>query len=55
MIRAGLLAATVLGSAALGFPQTPHRRAQPVYRQAKQLNIDSFEYVWKAIRDKHWQ
>src|ERR1700694_785695 len=19
------------------------------------LNIDSFEYVWKTVRDKHWQ
>src|SRR5438552_10864385 len=21
----------------------------------RQLNIDSFEYVWTAIRDKHWE
>jgi carboxyl-terminal processing protease len=23
--------------------------------QQRQLNIDSFEYVWTAIRDKHWE
>jgi len=23
--------------------------------QQRQLNIDSFEYVWKTVRDKHWQ
>ena len=23
--------------------------------QERQLNIDSFEYVWKTVRDKHWQ
>ena len=23
--------------------------------EQRQLNIDSFEYVWKTVRDKHWQ
>src|SRR5579871_357101 len=23
--------------------------------ERKQLNIDSFEYVWQTVRDKHWQ
>ena len=27
-------------------------QAQP---DEKQLNIDSFEKVWKTIRDKHWE
>ena len=31
---------------ATGFALTPEQR---------QLNIDSFEYVWKTVRDKHWQ
>ncbi len=32
--------------AALAFALTPEQR---------QLNIDSFEQVWKTVRDKHWQ
>ncbi len=32
--------------AATAFALTPKER---------QLNTDSFEYVWKAIRDKHWE
>jgi carboxyl-terminal processing protease len=32
--------------AALGFALTPEER---------QLNIDSFEQVWRTVRDKHWQ
>ena len=33
-------------SAALAVALTPEER---------RLNIDSFEYVWKTVRDKHWQ
>ncbi len=47
MIRAALLlAAALLGADPLIAALTPQQR---------QLNIDSFEYVWKTIRDKHWQ
>jgi carboxyl-terminal processing protease len=49
MIRAVL--AAVLGAVSLACAQTP---AALTPRQ-RQLNIDSFEYVWTAIRDKHWQ
>jgi carboxyl-terminal processing protease len=46
MRRAGFTLA-LLAAAALGFETlTPKQR---------QLNIDSFEYVWTTIRDKHWQ
>jgi carboxyl-terminal processing protease len=38
--------AACLASAALGYSLTPAER---------QLNIDSFEQVWKTVRDKHWQ
>jgi carboxyl-terminal processing protease len=27
----------------------------PLTVKQRQLNIDSFEYVWTAVRDKHWQ
>ena len=40
-----LLAVAVLATAP-AFALTPKQR---------QLNIDSFEYVWAAVRDKHWQ
>ena len=49
MIRAGLLAAAVLGTAAFGYAE-----AQLTTNQ-RQRNIDSFEYVWRTVRDKHWQ
>src|SRR5258706_8108657 len=29
--------------------------ASPLTPKQRQLNIDSFEYVWTAIRDKHWE
>ena len=51
MIRSGairgiaILAACLIGLP-LGAALTPEQR---------QLNIQSFEYVWTAIRDKHWQ
>lgn len=41
-----VLAITLLGAASSAFALTPAER---------KLNIDSFEYVWKTIRDKHWQ
>ncbi len=44
--RAGLLVVAVLLATAPAFALTPKQR---------QDNIDSFEYVWKAVRDKHWQ
>jgi carboxyl-terminal processing protease len=40
------LSATILAAALCGFALTPEQR---------RLNIDSFEYVWKTVRDKHWQ
>ncbi|MBZ5608355.1 MAG: hypothetical protein LAP38_08860 [Acidobacteriia bacterium] len=40
--RAGVF----IASAALAFALTPLER---------QHNIESFEYVWKTVRDKHWQ
>ena len=36
----------LLASAALAFPLTPLER---------QRNIESFEYVWKTVRDRHWE
>src|SRR5437868_9159598 len=41
-----IVAGAILTTRTLTFALTPHQR---------QLNIDSFEYVWKTIRDKHWQ
>ena len=29
--------------------------ASPLTPKQRQDNVDSFEYVWKAIRDKHWE
>jgi len=60
MIRAGLLAAAVL-EAASGFAQSGLAQtaalAVPSRLTAsqRQQNIDSFEYVWRTVRDKHWQ
>lgn len=39
-------AAVAFAAAAFAFELTPKQR---------QLNIDSFEYVWTTVRDKHWQ
>jgi carboxyl-terminal processing protease len=44
MTRRTLIA--LFASAALAFSLTPLERQQ---------NIESFEYVWKTVRDKHWQ
>jgi len=44
--RAAIVAGGVLLAASLALALTPKQR---------QLNIDSFEYVWTTIRDKHWQ
>jgi carboxyl-terminal processing protease len=49
MKRAGgrsIAALAVLLSATAALALTPEQR---------QLNIDSFEQVWKTVRDKHWQ
>jgi len=43
---AALLAAGFVAATSLAFALTPKER---------QLNIDSFEYVWAAIHDKHWE
>ena len=40
------LIATFLAFAVCAFALTPEQR---------RLNLDSFEYVWKTVRDKHWQ
>ena len=40
------LIATILVWALCASALTPEQR---------RLNIDSFEYVWKTVRDKHWQ
>jgi carboxyl-terminal processing protease len=42
----GTFAIALLALASIAFALTPAQR---------QLNTDSFEYVWKTIRDKHWQ
>jgi carboxyl-terminal processing protease len=53
MIRAGLAAAAaVLGALSLAWAQNA---TAPLTPKQRQLNIDSFEYVWTTIRDKHWQ
>lgn len=39
-------AAAAFLTCALAFSLTPEQ---------KQENLDSFEYVWKTIRDKHWE
>ena len=56
MIRAIWLAAALCAAASLLYPQT-QSSAAPVSPASSQrdLNIQTFEYVWKTIRDKHWQ
>jgi carboxyl-terminal processing protease len=46
MTRAIAILAAFLTGAPLGAALTPEQR---------KLNVQSFEYVWSAIRDKHWQ
>jgi carboxyl-terminal processing protease len=56
MIRAGLLLAVFGAAAALAFAQTATSAAfSQLTQKQRQLNIDSFEYVWTTVRDKHWQ
>jgi hypothetical protein len=56
MIRAGILALTVLAATSLDFAQTAASvQAAQLSAKQRQLNIDSFEYVWTAVRDKHWE
>src|SRR5579863_7258826 len=43
--RAGVLVLAMV-SAGLGADLTPAQR---------QANLDSFEYVWKTVRDRHWE
>jgi carboxyl-terminal processing protease len=58
MIRTGLLVAAVLAAAAASIchAQTAASVAPgELAGKQRQLNIDSFEYVWTTVRDKHWQ
>ena len=41
-----IIAGAILTAGTLAFALTPQQR---------QLNVESFEYVWKTVRDKHWQ
>ena len=45
-LQASRRLALCLAMAGVAFALTPEQR---------QLNIDSFEQVWKTVRDKHWQ
>ena len=45
-LRRACAGLALLAAAGLGLALTPEQR---------QLNIDSFEQVWKTVRDKHWQ
>lgn len=45
-LRSAMRWGAALAAAALAFALTPEER---------QLNLDSFEQVWKTVRDKHWQ
>ena len=56
MIRATILAAAIVAATSLAPAQTAAPTpAGRLSAHERQLNIDSFEYVWKTIRDKHWQ
>src|SRR5579864_2468363 len=56
MIRTGILAVTILAATSLDFAQTTASvEATPLTAKQRQINIDSFEYVWTTVRDKHWQ
>jgi carboxyl-terminal processing protease len=56
MIRAGLLSAVFGAAASLACAQTATSAApSQLTQKQRQLNIDSFEYVWTTVRDKHWE
>jgi len=58
MIQAGLLVVAVLvaTAASICHAQTAASVAPgQLTGKQLQLNIDSFEYVWTTVRDKHWQ
>jgi carboxyl-terminal processing protease len=59
MIRAGLVVVAVLvatAAASICYAQTAASVApSQLTGKQHQLNIDSFEYVWTTVRDKHWQ
>ena len=56
MIRAGWLAAAILGAVPLTFAQVAASVAPgQLNANQRKLNDDSFEYVFAAVRDKHWQ
>jgi carboxyl-terminal processing protease len=56
MIRAGLLLAVFGAAASLACAQTATSPPpSQLTQKQRQLNIDSFEYVWTTVRDKHWQ
>jgi carboxyl-terminal processing protease len=52
MIRASRLAAALFAAAFISTAQTP---APKLTDHERQLNVDSFEYIWKTVRDKHWE
>jgi len=56
MIRVGWLATAILGAVSLAFAQIAASVAPgQLSANQRKLNIDSFEYVFAAVRDKHWQ
>jgi carboxyl-terminal processing protease len=56
MIRAGWLAVATLEAVSLAFAQVAASVApNQLSVNQRKLNIDSFEYVFAAVRDKHWQ
>jgi carboxyl-terminal processing protease len=56
MIRAGLLLAVFGAAASLATAQTAASAvSSQLTDKQRQLNLDSFEYVWTTVRDKHWQ
>lgn len=56
MIRPAILAGALLAAASLAPAQpTPPAPSATLTARQRQLNLDSFEYVWSTIRDKHWQ
>jgi carboxyl-terminal processing protease len=56
MIRAGWLAAAILGAVSPALAQVAASVApSQLTANQRKLNIDSFEYVFAAVRDKHWQ
>ncbi len=50
-----LVVAVLLGTGCQAAPQVVEQaRKQELTPEQRAQNLESFEYVWKAIRDKHW-